>query len=326
MSAVQADKEPVGPKSSRQWAWEFLRRNPTYRDAYVQWMQLPEGVRSMKVDMQDPCKSIPGETPMSLFVIEEHQQLDNKWHEKLGVKSKAEDFSALSPFHPKKGIEPLVGENLKEWHHRTQKLRQGAAFSMRLSSSILPKEEFGIDKWIDPKISPLPETDADIFGKLNFEVYAEFCDSENFRQKLCSISVNEIKRTEIVLKIDVRQPLSFLKSKLEEIVNKQRFHLFKIIEEKSNYLSKHEGDSEIIMTYRGDDKLNVGGIFDEYLKILDRILNGEAKKRIVHWDPKFGWVKNKSKFAGKMKKQYDKAVKIRDFEYREIAYFDDYKY
>ena len=79
------------------------------------------------------------------------------------------------------------------------------------------------------------------------------------------------------------------------------------------------------MTYEGDDSLNVNGIFDKYLKILDRILNGEAKKRIIRWDPKFGMLKSNSKYAEKMKKQYAKAVKLRDVDYKKIAYFDDYR-
>lgn len=322
MSEVLAEKEPVSQKSPRQWAWEFLRRNPTYRDAYAQWMQLPEGVRNMRFDMQDPCRSIPGETPMSLFVVDEPQQFDGKWHEKLSGKSKTEDFAALSPFLPKKGIEPLAAENLREWHQRTCELRQGTAFTIGQSFSILPKEKFGIERWIDPEISPLPEVDKDIFGELKFEVYAEILNLKDFRQKPRAISISEIKNTEIVLKIDVRQPVNFLKKKLQELIFEQRGYLFeKRKTKKINSSSKDE--NEIFMTYEGDESLNVNGIFDEYIKILDRILNGEAKKRIICWDPRFGMQKSNSKYAEKMKKRYAKAVKLRDVDYQKIAYFDD---
>ena len=92
MSAVQED---MGPKSSRQWAWEFLRRNPAYRDAYAQWMALPEAVRSLNINTQELCRSLSDEIPMSLFVVEEQQQLDDKWHEKLSGKNKTEDFAAV---------------------------------------------------------------------------------------------------------------------------------------------------------------------------------------------------------------------------------------
>ncbi len=323
MSEVSAEKEPVSEKSPRQWAWEFLRRNPTYRDAYAQWMQLPEGVRNMRLDMQDPCRSMPGETPMSLFVVDEPQQLDDKWHEKLSGKSKTEDFAALSPFHPKKGIEPLAGENLREWNQRTRDLRQGTTFTIGQSLSILPKEKFGIERWIDPEISPLPEADTDIFGELEFEVHAEILNLKDFRQKPRAISISEIKNTEIVLKIDVRQPVNFLKKKLQEVILEQRSYLFENRKTKFNSSSKNK--NEIFMTYEGDDSLNVNGIFDKYLKILDRILNGEAKKRIIRWDPKFGMLKSNSKYAEKMKKQYAKAVKLRDVDYKKIAYFDDYR-
>ncbi|MDH0202138.1 DUF6499 domain-containing protein [Comamonas aquatica] len=319
MSTVQADKEQVGPKSSRQWAWEFLRRNPAYRDAYAQWMALPEAVRSLNINTQELCRSLSDEIPMSYFVIEEHQQLDGKWHEKLNGKSKAEDFAAVSPFHPKKGVEPLLGENLKEWHERTLEIRKEAGFTFGHSSSILPKERFGIEKWIDPAISPLPESEADIFSELKFEVYAEFCESEHFRQKPCSISIGKIERTEIVLKIDVEQPINFLKNKLEQIVREQRRFIEKIRERKPEFFSGGYKD------YDGPGSLNNGGIFNEYLKILDRILKGESKDNIIYVEPGFGRVRSNDEYAERMKKRYESAIKFRDADYLKIPYFDDYQ-
>ena len=319
MSTVQADKEQVGPKSSRQWAWEFLRRNPAYREAYAQWMALPEAVRSLSINTQELCRSLSDEIPMSYFVIEEHQQLDGKWHEKLNGKSKAEDFAAVSPFHPKKGVEPLLGENLKEWHERTLEIRKEAGFTFGHSSSILPKERFGIEKWIDPAISPLPESEADIFSELKFEVYAEFCESEHFRQKPCSISIGKIERTEIVLKIDVEQPINFLKNKLEQIVREQRRFIEKIRERKPEFFSGGYKD------YDGPGSLNNGGIFNEYLKILDRILKGESKDNIIYVEPGFGRVRSNDEYAERMKKRYESAIKFRDADYLKIPYFDDYQ-
>lgn len=319
MSAVQADKEPVEPKSSRQWAWEFLRRNPAYRDAYAQWMALPEAVRSLNIKTQELCRSLSDEIPMSFFVVEEQQQLDDTWHEKLSGKSKAEDFAAVSPFHPKKGVEPLLGENLKEWHERTLEIRKEVGFTLGHSSSILPKERFGIKKWIDPEISPLPESEADIFSELKFEVYAEFCESEHFRQKPRSISIGEIERTEIVLKIDVEQPINFLKNKLEQIVREQRSFIEKIRERKPEFFSGGYKD------YDGPGSLNNGGIFNEYLKILDRILKGESKDNIIYVEPGFGRVRSNDEYAERMKKRYESAIKFRDADYLKIPYFDDYQ-
>lgn len=320
MSAVQ---ENVGPKSSRQWAWEFLRRNPTYRDAYAQWLALPEAVRSLNINTQELCRSLSDEIPMSLFVVEEQQQLDDTWHEKLSGKSKAEDFAAVSPFHPKKGVEPLPGENLKEWHERTLEIRKEVGFTIFHSSSILPGERFGLKKWIDPEVSPLPESDADIFVELKFEVYAEFLKSEHFRNKPCSISVGDIERTEVVLKIDVMQPMHYLKSQLEKIVKEQRNFVLEIMERKPDYFSRKKG--EIYFTYKGRGSLNVGGVYKEYLKILDRILMGESKDNIIYIDPGFARLKSDDNYVETMEKRYDEAILIRDFDYRKMAYFDDYR-
>jgi hypothetical protein len=63
-------------------------------------------------------------------VVEEQQQLDDTWHEKLSGKSKAEDFAAVSPFHPKKGVEPLLGENLKEWHEHSRNKKRGGIHNL----------------------------------------------------------------------------------------------------------------------------------------------------------------------------------------------------
>lgn len=319
---MQADKEPEGPKSSRQWAWEFLRRNLAYRDAYAQWMALPEAVRSLDINTQELCLSLSDEIPMSLFVVEEQQQLDDKWHEKLSGKSKAEDFAAVSPFHPKKGVEPLLGENLKEWHERTLEIRKEAGFAISHSSSILPKERFGIKKWIDPEVSPLPESEADIFSELKFEVYAEFCESEHFRQKPCSVSVGEIKRTEVVLKIDVMQPIGYLKNELEILVKEQRKFIEKIMKDKPQYFLKEVGD--IYHVYEGQDKFNRSGIYGEYIELLDRIIKGESEDKIVHVKPGFGRVRSSDNYAKKMRHRFNTATELRDNGYRKIAYFDDY--
>lgn len=323
MSAVQTDKEQVGSKSSRQWAWEFLRRNPAYREAYAQWMELPEIVRSLKLNTQELSRSLPEDIPMSYFVVEEHQQLDDKWHEKLSGKSKTEDFANLSPFHPKKGVEPLLGESLKEWHERTLEIRRETVFSIGLSSSILPKARFGLKKWVDPEVSPLPESDADIFEELKFEAYAKILKLEHFRDKPCSISVGDIARTEVVLKIDVMQTMHYLKNQLEKIVKEQRALILEIMERKPNYFSGKKGG--IYFAYKGKGSINKGGVYKEYLKILDRILMGESKRDIISVEPGFARSRSDDNYVETMEKRYDEAIVIRDTDYRKIAYFDDYR-
>ena len=67
------------------------------------------------------------------------------------------------------------------------------------------------------------------------------------------------------MKIDVRQPVNFLKKKLQEVILEQRSYLFENRKTKFNSSSKNK--NEIFMTYEGDDSLNVNGIFDKYLKI-----------------------------------------------------------
>jgi len=323
MSTEQEGEEQVGPKSSRQWAWEFLRRNPAYREAYAQWLELPEVVRSLKLNTQELSRSLLEDIPMSYFVVEEHQQLDDKWHEKLSSKSKTEDFANLSPFHPKKGVEPLLGENLKEWHERTLEIRKEVGFTICHSSSILPRERYGLKKWVDPFVSPLPESDADIFEELKFEVYAEFLKSEHFHDKPCSISVEDIERTEVVLKIDVMQPMHYLKNQLEKVVKEQRALILELIERKPDYFSGKKGG--IYFAYKGKGSINKGGVYKEYLKILDKILMGESRDEIIYVESDFARSRSDDPDVETMEKRYDEALAIRDADYRKMAYFDDYR-
>lgn len=323
MSEVLAGKEQTNPKTSRQWAWEFLRRNPAYREAYAQWMELPEAVRLLQITKPDLCELLSEKIPMSYFVVEDPLCLDKKWNENLRRYAKVKDLSKISPCHSNKGMKPLKGESLKEWRERTREIRGEISYSIRHSSSILPKKKFGIKKWIDPEISPLPVSDADIFEELKFEVYAEFLNSENFRHKPCSTSVLNIERTEIVLKIDVMQPINFLKEQLDKVVQEQREIILKIMEEYPGYFcGKKDG---IYFEYKGRGTINKGGIYNQYLKILDKILKGESRKDILYADLGFSRPRSIDNYVETMEKRYNEAISIRDIEYRKIAYFDDYR-
>ena len=320
MSAVQKD---IGPKSSRQWAWEFLRRNSKYRKAYARWMKLPEAVRKLKITKTELSDSLAKKIPMSYFVVAENLRSDKKWAENIIGDDQVKYLSEIKPFQPKKGVKPLKGENLKEWRERTQEIRGETGYSIRHAASILPKKKFGVKKWVNPEVSPLPESDVDIFEELKFEVHAEFLKSEHFRNKPCSISVGDIERTEVVLKIDVMQPMHYLKEQLEKIVKEQRAFVLDIIERKPDYFSrKKEG---IYFEYKGKGSLNKGGVYKEYLKILDRILMGESKKDIISIEPGFARSRSDDNYVETMEKRYDEALVIRDADYRKMAYFDDYR-
>jgi hypothetical protein len=71
--------------------------------------------------------------------------------------------------------------------------------------------------------------------------------------------------------------------------------------------------------------INTGGIYKEYLKILDRILMGESKKDIISIEPGFARSRSDDNNVETMEKRYDEAIAIRDADYRKMAYFDDYR-
>ena len=44
--------------SSRQWAWEFLRFNAKYRNAYAAWLAIPDSVRNFMAILTLPSKNV----------------------------------------------------------------------------------------------------------------------------------------------------------------------------------------------------------------------------------------------------------------------------
>lgn len=264
--------------SPRQWAWEFLRFNPAYRAAYSEWMSLPLSVRDLKrTGGGMPLLACPPETSMSLF------------------------FSQPAA---------LNGETVGDWIIRTEESRR-ERWSIGHAPSVTPQARFGISKWIDPETTPLPNADENIFGRLAVDVFADLNDREHPRHKPLAITVADIKKSEVVVKIDVLHPLGFLNESIRQIVLKQRELLQKI------------GISSLHL-YEGAKSFNPAGVYESYVKILQRINNGESKSEIIHVTPDGEHVDSDHSYAVRTKKQYPVALALRDEGYRHIAYYEDF--
>ena len=264
--------------SPRQWAWEFLRFNLDYRAAYSEWMLLPLAVRDLKrPDGEMPLLACPPGTPMSLFVVR----------------------PAAS-----------VGETVGAWINRTEESRRKGWF-LGHAPSVTPQPQFGISKWIDPETTPLPQCDETIFDKLTLDVYAELNEHEHPRQKPLVITVSDIKKSEIVIKIDVLHPIGFLNESIRQLVLQQRDLLQRI------------GNLSLEF-YEGEKSLNPAGVYEAYLKILQRISNGESKSEIIRVTPDGERVASDDSYADRTKKQYPVALALRDEGYRHIAYYNDF--
>ena len=264
--------------SPRQWAWEFLRFNPAYRAAYAEWMSLPLSVRDLKRAAGGmPLLACPPETSMSLF------------------------FSQPVA---------LNGETVGDWISRTEESRR-EGWSVGHAPSVTPQAHFGISKWIDPEITPLPKADENIFGRLTVDVFAELNDREHPRQKPLAVTVADIKKTEVVVKIDVLHPIGFLNESIRQIVLKQRELLRRI-------------GITSLDSYEGLKSFNPAGVYEAYVKILQRINNGESKSEIINVTPDGERVASDHSYAVRTKKQYPVALALRDEGYRHIAYYEDF--
>ena len=71
--------------------------------------------------------------------------------------------------------EALNGETVGDWIIRTEESRR-EGWSVGHAPSVTPQAQFGISKWIDPEITPLPKADENIFGRLTVDVFAELND------------------------------------------------------------------------------------------------------------------------------------------------------
>lgn len=264
--------------SPRQWAWEFLRFNLAYRTAYAEWMLRPLSVRDLKrPDGKMPLLACPPDTPMSLFVVQ----------------------PAAS-----------VGETVGAWITRTEESRR-KGWSLGHAPSVTPQPQFGISKWIDPEATPLSKDDETIFDKLTLDVFAELNEREHPRQKPLAITVADIKKSEVVIKIDVLHPIGFLNESIQQLVLQQRKLLLKAGELPLEF-------------YEGGKSFNPAGVYESYAKILQRISDGESKSEIIRITPGGERVASDDSYADRTKKQYPVALALRDEGYRHIAYYNDF--
>ena len=77
-------------------------------------------------------------------------------------------------------------------------------------------------------------------------------------------------------------------------------------------------------SYEGLKSFNPAGVYEAYVKILQRINNGESKHEIIHITPEGERVASYDSYADRTKKQYPVALALRDEGYRHIAYYDDF--
>ena len=170
--------------SSRQWAWEFLRFNAEYRNAYAAWMAIPESVRNFEAvsSVGVPLGDCPPETQMSYFDVSP---------------------SALS------------GETVAEWLSRTQNERK-SGWGVQASSQLAPPDEFLISEWIDPNVTPLPKDKEHIWDNFEVESVGGLVEGRHARAAALLRPLEDIHELAVI--VDVRMSKSRLEQEFKNAI------------------------------------------------------------------------------------------------------------
>lgn len=110
-----------------EWAWEFLRRNPTYRNAYAQWADLPEVLKN-----EESLLELGGSGVLATFPVE--------WFD-------------LDP-------EPIAGDDFGTWYDRQLLRRDEFSFPLAMK---FDSASFMLARWLDPSLESLPSPEIKHF-------------------------------------------------------------------------------------------------------------------------------------------------------------------
>ena len=199
----------------------------------------------------------------------------------------------------------LPAETVSEWLGRTE-VERAFGWSVSSSQKFFPSDQFLIDEWIDPEVSPLPKSKEYIWSSYEVDVYEGFVEGTHKRAQVALPSL--IDKHELAVMIDVRQPLALLEKSFRAAVLAYRVKL------------KIDGP-----IYDGISKMNYKDVYEEYVHILHRLAAGESKKGICSKsaldEPD---ETRRIAYFDKMRKQIKKAVALRDGEYKLIVFRDDF--
>lgn len=127
------------PLSAKEWAWEFLRRNPKYRKAYAEFQELSDLDR----------KRLDAVKANGFEALRDVAHLSIKW------------FSFSFPESPRRR-----GETLKEFIKRAGHWKPVPWVSLH---SRFDLETYALADWLDPDVSPLPPEELRKLGVLHLD-------------------------------------------------------------------------------------------------------------------------------------------------------------
>lgn len=206
----------------------------------------------------------------------------------------------------------LVNETISEWLARTE-VERNFGWSVQPSSKLIPPKDFLISEWIDPKVTPLPKDREHTWDKFDVEAVVGLANDKHLPKRAAVCVRPLIDIHELAFIVDVRSPLVVLQAQFRDAVLSHR----KIL--------RARGVGEEPEVYGGKVIINNRGIYDQYVRILERLDDGETEEDIRYHEMKNApRLKYEDSYPERMKKQIPKAIELRDGGYKEIAFRDDY--
>ena len=152
MSNKPAKKTKTRERTAKQWAWEFLRRNPNYRDAFNVMSRLTseqcgflQALISGQVSEFDEHLNVLETFPTNIFDAKKLKGVEPKHRTLLdylnGIGAYSEEFKS-------------------DWGGVAEHLKLVVLEKYRL-------ETYAIENWIDPRCVELTDADEKSFGRLN---------------------------------------------------------------------------------------------------------------------------------------------------------------
>jgi hypothetical protein len=205
-----------------------------------------------------------------------------------------------------------IDETVSEWLARTE-VERNFGWSVEPSSKFIPSNDFLIAEWVDPKVTPLPKVKEQIWDKFDVETVAGLVTDRHL-PKRAAVSIRPLTDIhELALIVDVRSPLVDLEKQFKKAVLSHREAL----------RARGIGDEPDV--YGGKVIINNRGIYDEYIRILQRLDDGETEEEIrYHEQTNAPRLKLGESYTERVKKQIPKAIELRDGGYKRIAYRDDH--
>ena len=204
-------------------------------------------------------------------------------------------------------------ETVSEWLLRTKDDRE-EGWSFQTSSELDPPKEFLIFEWVDPRVTPLPKEKEHIWDRIDVAFITGLVADTHLPIRASVLVPPLTDIHDLAFIADVRTSLVVLEKQFSDAVLSHR-----------NALRARDVGEEPYV-YSGKTIINSGGIYDKFVRILQRLDEGETEDEILHFEERNGHrMPFGTSYADDKKTQIPNAIELRDGGYKNIIFRDDFE-